>query len=888
MKKPPNDKRSVRSFNGYSLNTDRRCLVHLNGHEVQLRPQSFAVFESLIERQGCVVSKSDLLDSVWSDTVVTPDSLVQCISEIRRAIDDTDHSRLRTIHRIGYLLSADEPVEASAESLPGTSTTDVDRRFPGYFWPLFLAIAIAVLGAILSLSRNGAPGDIRTESDNSAWSDGDSQALDAPDWFFTSVNRQADDPLLSNESPSFYAPSLSIFADSASHPALPDLISKVHRSLSRYSTVSLVDNNAGEYQLALGIIEKADESALLNITLKFARSDQILLAENIENYSDNLIDPGARIAALIASPGGGAIGRHLIRRSRNLPPELLTGAECHAIGFDCTNCAGEMDSVTRRGTACLNSLLNRDEGNAATWALKSTILAHQYQFGSGLTEPQRSSLKKRQALIDQSISAASTAEELSDGTDSTVYWGMAQAYLSACDVGKLQTTVERGLSINPNDPNLLGAFGNWLAYSGNWDQGVSLTQQALAIEPQVYRRWWHWAQAKKRYFNRDYQKALELFLYSFNERNWISHLQLAYTLPHLGRLEEAREAVQRLQHYAPGFTLEDALEFYQVFCFPRRYRLDMREALVKAGLPSRGDSTDIDNIIKPEVQVRQLGDWTVEFLDIGDGTPVVFVHGSMSDYRTWGHYKLPVSDKYRYVSYSRRYFGSQRWSDDGSRHTAETHAADLIRLLEYLDAGPAYLVSWSSGGPVATLAALRRPELVAGLIHFEAVINAVVSDPAMKEAGEQFYQGLENMHELVDQHQLDRASRWFLERVFEKPAGGFGTEIPALQSIILDNQRVLPLQFGSQAEPSTQPVSAPQLNCESLGRLRTPTLLLYGETTNPYWQHISHRMAQCQPEAAAVMIENVNHDGPIRDPSAVFTAIDNFIQRRQSAEHGKI
>lgn len=82
----------------------RRGRLEKDGLEVHLRAKSFAVLSYLIQRSGEVVSRDDLLAAVWPNVVVTEDSLVQCVSEIRRALGPAASDVLRTVHRRGYLL----------------------------------------------------------------------------------------------------------------------------------------------------------------------------------------------------------------------------------------------------------------------------------------------------------------------------------------------------------------------------------------------------------------------------------------------------------------------------------------------------------------------------------------------------------------------------------------------------------------------------------------------------------------------------------------------------------------------------------------------------------------------------------------------------------------
>lgn len=83
------------------------------GHPLtRLRPQTSQVLEILIANAGNTISKDELIEMVWRDTHVTDDSLVQCISEIRKALGPSDAKLLRTISGKGYRLeTTDRPEE---------------------------------------------------------------------------------------------------------------------------------------------------------------------------------------------------------------------------------------------------------------------------------------------------------------------------------------------------------------------------------------------------------------------------------------------------------------------------------------------------------------------------------------------------------------------------------------------------------------------------------------------------------------------------------------------------------------------------------------------------------------------------------------------------------
>jgi len=100
---------------------------------------------------------------------------------------------------------------------------------------------------------------------------------------------------------------------------------------------------------------------------------------------------------------------------------------------------------------------------------------------------------------------------------------------------------------------------------------------------------------------------------------------------------------------------------------------------------------------------------TLNYLDEGQGVPVVFVHGAFSDRRNWEAQRAAVSKQYRYIALDQRYFGAAPWSDGGSRYSVATHANDLAVFIEQLNAGPVNVVGWSYGGAVAVKSGPTSP-----------------------------------------------------------------------------------------------------------------------------------------------------------------------------------
>jgi len=829
-----NNRTTTLHFGGFYYDEKLKCLRSSAGEERRLRAQSLAVFQELARFSGQVVSKNHLTETVWPNVQVTDDSIGKCVSDIRKALSDTEHVVLQTIPRQGYMLVQDELLPASALE---AAYNDKRRRAP-HLW-MTLAAATVVIGALLSMLWNpiSGSGELNTTR------------LDG-------------------------VPKIQITGElgetTAGDALINEVLPELRLSLSRYRTLILTDSDDTDYTLK---VSSADGERL---SIEFSDSSSSLIhAQSYEktDHPSPVAQMAQRAAASIASPGVGVIDRELLETSRLKPIETLTHAECFAHGFGCSKCSGEEDNITQRAEACLAHMLDTDPENYRAWALQATIHAHQYWWGNTLPEPLRSHLKLRKHLPDKAIEAANKAEALSPSNDSAVYWGLTEAYYSSCQTDKMAASIERGLEINPHDPNLLAAFGNWLSYSGRWDEGAAMTQKALDIEPQFYRKWWWMGLAKTHYFKEEFQHAYDDFLKSFNERNWISHLQFAYTLPHLDRIEEAQHAVQKLQDLAPQMTIERALEHYEILCFPDSFLENMKIALERAGLPSRGNSETLSDIILPRASIIEINGYKAEYLDHGDGEPILFVHGTLSDYRSWGYYLVPISERHRFISYSRRYFGTQNWQDDGEHFKSAVHASDLIAFIEALDIGPVHVVSWSTGFIPAQHAILQRADLFKSAVHYEPVDIAIFNGQSLDEKQmEDWNQRWEAGDKLYEKGDLESETKRFVETVFQTPLGsGFDDERESLKEVFRQNARTLPLEHGEPEETRFT------LNCDKVSQTTIPTLIVQGEESHYFYSKQAELVAQCIPGSSFVTLPGVNHRGAIDAVLSMTDIIAEFV-----------
>jgi adenylate cyclase len=100
--------------------------ISCKGKTVRLEPKVMEVLLCLAQFPGETLSKEQLFQAAWPNTIVTEDVLKRCIAELRRAFDDDARNPqfIETISKRGYRLIA--PVSAAAEAINPSQSTIAD------------------------------------------------------------------------------------------------------------------------------------------------------------------------------------------------------------------------------------------------------------------------------------------------------------------------------------------------------------------------------------------------------------------------------------------------------------------------------------------------------------------------------------------------------------------------------------------------------------------------------------------------------------------------------------------------------------------------------------------------------------------------------------------
>ena len=114
----------------FRLDLDNACLWR-GDERLVLRPKTFDLLVHLVEHAGELVSKDDLLDAVWPDTVVADSVLTVSMSELRKVLGETAKQPqfIATVHRRGYRFIAPVEAEDAAPTPAATNSTSLARRF---------------------------------------------------------------------------------------------------------------------------------------------------------------------------------------------------------------------------------------------------------------------------------------------------------------------------------------------------------------------------------------------------------------------------------------------------------------------------------------------------------------------------------------------------------------------------------------------------------------------------------------------------------------------------------------------------------------------------------------------------------------------------------------
>jgi len=503
------------SFDEFTLDLDRGALLRA-GTDIKLRPKSFEVLNYLVERQGLLVTKDELLDAIWGQTGVAEDAVTHCVSDIRTAIHDQSQEMIQTVPRRGYIF--DIPVtkhDRLVTTADAPSRSKLASSWPR--WPLAAAL-VPVLGVA------------------AVW------------WWFGNLG--IDGAVTAGPPPMIAAHSIAVlpfldmspeqdqayFADGISEDIL-NLLAKIPelRVISRSSAFSFkgkyieiptVAKQLNVTHVLEGAVRRAGTQLRINVQLIEARSDTHLWSESYDRKLDNIFQIQDEIAASVVDA---------------LKIELLgTAPQTHKIDQEVYTLAlqakyfwnRKLPGDDEKAMEYYQRALDIDPSHAPAWAGLSASYFKQALDGR----------TSREAGLAKAREAAEMALSLDrDLSDAHVRMGILHRY----DHNR-QAAIEeyeQALALDPNNPLAMAVMSS-IWWDGRLDEAINWYKKAAIIDPLT--------------------------------PTWPTNM--ANLLIKAGRLDEAEEAVRKALDLAPeaipasrnlavvfllGGQLDEALELTQ-------------------------------------------------------------------------------------------------------------------------------------------------------------------------------------------------------------------------------------------------------------------------------------------------------------------------------------
>jgi esterase len=266
---------------------------------------------------------------------------------------------------------------------------------------------------------------------------------------------------------------------------------------------------------------------------------------------------------------------------------------------------------------------------------------------------------------------------------------------------------------------------------------------------------------------------------------------------------------------------------------------------------------------------RRVNGYDMAYLELGEGTPLVCVHGTLGDFRVWSPVLGPLSRRRRVVALSLRHFFPEHWDGIGTDYTIAQHVADLIGFIEAMGGQPVDLMGHSRGGHVAFRVAQRRPDLLRRLVLAEpgGDLHATLSADGTTAAPASFGTRYAAAAERITDGDIEGALVIFSEIV--GGPGAWPDVAAAVRQTWRDNARTLSGQVNEQRQPFTR------ADAQSI---HVPTLLVGGTDTVGALPGVLRALATHVPNARVAMIPGARHFMFEDDPVRFCAAVTEFLE----------
>lgn len=256
----------------------------------------------------------------------------------------------------------------------------------------------------------------------------------------------------------------------------------------------------------------------------------------------------------------------------------------------------------------------------------------------------------------------------------------------------------------------------------------------------------------------------------------------------------------------------------------------------------------------------------------GQGPAVLLLHGFPHTWELWTDVMAGLSDRYRLIAPDLRGLGASGRAEGG--YDAASLADDAAGLLEALDAGPATVIGIDVGTPPAFLLALRRPDLVGGLVVMESLLGREPGAEDFLADGAPWWFGFHSVpglaESVIEGHE-DRYIDWFLD------TGTHGDGVrPEIRDAFVRSYTGRDALRRAFAHYRAMPTSAEQIRqAAASARLTVPTMAV---GAHPVGTALERQLRPLADDLTGHLLEDCGHIIPLHRPKALLALVRPFLE----------
>ena len=552
-----NDPRVVIPDAGMVVDIAREELRRIDGERVDLRPQSFQVLRLLALNAGRVVSKSEIHDEVWGDAIVTDDSLVQAIHDLREALGDHDHRMIRTVPRQGYELVAgavdrryavpaarEMPVgpSGSTSAAEGSPTAAGAGAVPpgrGVMWPAAI-LGLAVVGGLGWLQPWQTDPESVTESLRS------NAQVDKPVVAVIPFSNFSDD-----EAQGHFADGLTedLITALAKYPDFAVIArNSTFRFKGQSASVQQVRNQLGAHYMVEGSTTLRGNELHVTAQLIDTESGPHVWAERYDSPATDLFAVQNNLVHSISTRLLPPVRRAEKRRALMVPTEELDAY------FLYMRARIEKHKLTpeslKKSIELCDQALALDPEFARAHALKAYANGILRVFTGSSPETYEQSLERVQLSLEL------------EPNQSVAYQAMSQILAFAGRYDEAADAGYRGIQINPGDAENHIIFSRAASTAGRYREAVESAELAMKLDP-MFPKWYPFIYGRALYADGQYELAATVLSEGFLRQPYlVTGVHGVAALARLGRLDEARKASAEVLEISPKLKLAGAIQHW--------------------------------------------------------------------------------------------------------------------------------------------------------------------------------------------------------------------------------------------------------------------------------------------------------------------------------------